>query len=196
MSETEISNAQERLYLLWQLIAVLQVATSEAARPLVSAHAAVASVLVGLTTATILFCSHFHQMAGDKAAGKKSPIVRLGSTARALRVRNSGQSMLSFLIMQLNICYSLTSISMSSVQRIYTCCYLLGHSFLQVLQWIVAGTYTLALAAILRGGLPWTTALLFPCSIPLVSTSNHSRSPFYATFEQTGFKAMSVFEDV
>ena len=45
---------------------------------------------------------------------------------------------------------------------------MLTEFLLQVLQWIVAGTYVLALAAILRGGLPWATAVLFPCSIPLV----------------------------
>lgn len=37
-----------------------------------------ASVLVGITTSVILFCSHFHQIAGDVAAGKNSPLVRLG----------------------------------------------------------------------------------------------------------------------
>lgn len=40
-----------------------------------------AAVIVGLTTSLILFCSHFHQVADDLAAGKRSPIVRLG-TAR------------------------------------------------------------------------------------------------------------------
>jgi len=35
-------------------------------------------VLVGCTTAFILFTSHFHQEEGDRAAGKLSPIVRLG----------------------------------------------------------------------------------------------------------------------
>lgn len=69
-----------------QLLNGLQVAGSQVPHALVSASAAMASVLVGLTTATILFCSHFHQMAGDKAAGKKSPIVRLGSTKRGLQV--------------------------------------------------------------------------------------------------------------
>ena len=54
---------------------------------LVSHSAAAASVVVGLTTATILFCSHFHQLASDKSAGKLSPIVRLGSTHRGLQVR-------------------------------------------------------------------------------------------------------------
>ena len=36
------------------------------------------SLLIGLTTTTILFCSHFHQIEGDRAHGKMSPLVRLG----------------------------------------------------------------------------------------------------------------------
>jgi 1,4-dihydroxy-2-naphthoate octaprenyltransferase len=43
-----------------------------------------AAVVVGITTSVILFCSHFHQIEGDIAAGKRSPLVRLG-TARATR---------------------------------------------------------------------------------------------------------------
>lgn len=49
---------------------------------LLQQHAAlVAPVMVvcGLTTTTILFCSHFHQIEGDKSAGKMSPLVRLGT---------------------------------------------------------------------------------------------------------------------
>ncbi|MGB5898279.1 MAG: 2-carboxy-1,4-naphthoquinone phytyltransferase [Geitlerinemataceae cyanobacterium] len=38
-----------------------------------------ASIFVGITTSLILFCSHFHQVEDDLAAGKKSPIVRLGT---------------------------------------------------------------------------------------------------------------------
>lgn len=38
-----------------------------------------ASAIIGITTSLILFCSHFHQVADDIAAGKKSPIVRLGT---------------------------------------------------------------------------------------------------------------------
>ncbi|MDF0555409.1 2-carboxy-1,4-naphthoquinone phytyltransferase [Kamptonema sp. UHCC 0994] len=38
-----------------------------------------ASVIVGVVTSIILFCSHFHQVEDDLAAGKKSPIVRLGT---------------------------------------------------------------------------------------------------------------------
>lgn len=42
-----------------------------------------ASVLVGIVTSLILFCSHFHQGKDDLAAGKRSPIVRLGTTKAA-----------------------------------------------------------------------------------------------------------------
>ncbi|KAL2644969.1 hypothetical protein R1flu_012556 [Riccia fluitans] len=38
-----------------------------------------ASVLVGITTSLILFCSHFHQIESDTAAGKISPLVKLGT---------------------------------------------------------------------------------------------------------------------
>lgn len=38
-----------------------------------------AGVIVGLTTTLVLFCSHFHQVEDDLAAGKRSPIVRLGT---------------------------------------------------------------------------------------------------------------------
>ena len=44
-----------------------------------------ASVFLGITTSIILFCSHFHQVEDDIAAGKRSPIVRLG-TARGAKV--------------------------------------------------------------------------------------------------------------
>jgi 2-carboxy-1,4-naphthoquinone phytyltransferase len=37
------------------------------------------SAIVGITTSIILFCSHFHQVEDDLAAGKKSPIVRIGT---------------------------------------------------------------------------------------------------------------------
>ncbi|MCX7592455.1 MAG: 2-carboxy-1,4-naphthoquinone phytyltransferase [Fischerella sp.] len=38
-----------------------------------------ASVIVGIATTLILYCSHFHQVQDDLAAGKRSPIVRLGT---------------------------------------------------------------------------------------------------------------------
>lgn len=44
-----------------------------------SLNSLLASTIVGITTSVILFCSHFHQIKDDAAAGKKSPIVRLGT---------------------------------------------------------------------------------------------------------------------
>lgn len=38
-----------------------------------------AAVIVGIATTLVLFCSHFHQIKDDLQAGKKSPIVRLGT---------------------------------------------------------------------------------------------------------------------
>ncbi|HEY9851019.1 MAG TPA: 2-carboxy-1,4-naphthoquinone phytyltransferase [Leptolyngbyaceae cyanobacterium] len=43
------------------------------------------SVIIGISTSLILFCSHFHQVDDDLAAGKRSPIVRLG-TARSAKL--------------------------------------------------------------------------------------------------------------
>ena len=44
-----------------------------------------ASIIVAIVTSLILFCSHFHQLEDDLTAGKRSPIVRLG-TARAAQL--------------------------------------------------------------------------------------------------------------
>ncbi len=38
-----------------------------------------AAIIVGIATTLVLFCSHFHQVDDDLKAGKKSPIVRLGT---------------------------------------------------------------------------------------------------------------------
>ncbi|MFN6569420.1 1,4-dihydroxy-2-naphthoate phytyltransferase [Nostoc minutum NIES-26] len=46
-----------------------------------------ASLIVGIATSLILFCSHFHQVKDDIAAGKRSPIVRLG-TAKGSQLLN------------------------------------------------------------------------------------------------------------
>ncbi|EOA33422.1 hypothetical protein CARUB_v10020546mg [Capsella rubella] len=45
------------------------------------------SLLVGFTTSLILFCSHFHQVDGDLAVGKYSPLVRLGTEKGSFVVR-------------------------------------------------------------------------------------------------------------
>lgn len=41
------------------------------------------SSIIGISTSIILFCSHFHQVKDDLAAGKRSPIVRLGTKVGA-----------------------------------------------------------------------------------------------------------------
>jgi len=41
------------------------------------------SVIIGITTSLVLFCSHFHQVEDDLKAGKRSPIVRLGTQTGA-----------------------------------------------------------------------------------------------------------------
>jgi 2-carboxy-1,4-naphthoquinone phytyltransferase len=38
-----------------------------------------AALIIGISTSLILFCSHFHQVKDDLAAGKSSPIVRMGT---------------------------------------------------------------------------------------------------------------------
>lgn len=43
----------------------------------------VASIIVGVATSLILFCSHFHQVEDDLRAGKRSPIVRMGTQTSA-----------------------------------------------------------------------------------------------------------------
>jgi len=43
----------------------------------------IASVLIGITTSVILFCSHMHQVKDDLAAGKLSPVARLGEARAA-----------------------------------------------------------------------------------------------------------------
>lgn len=43
-----------------------------------------ASAIIGISTSIILFCSHFHQVEDDLAAGKKSPIVRMGTKNASL----------------------------------------------------------------------------------------------------------------
>lgn len=48
-----------------------------------SATALTASLVLGISTSLILFCSHFHQIDDDRAAGKRSPIVRLGTKRSA-----------------------------------------------------------------------------------------------------------------
>ena len=55
------------------------------------------AALVGLTTTAILFASHLHQEEGDRAAGKMSPVVRMGArnAVEALRYGLAGHHVLA-----------------------------------------------------------------------------------------------------
>ncbi|GAV65339.1 UbiA domain-containing protein [Cephalotus follicularis] len=67
-----------------------------------------ASLLVGFTTSLILFCSHFHQVEGDKAVGKMSPLVRLG-TRRGSEIVNVAVITLYSLLFAFGLSRSLPS---------------------------------------------------------------------------------------
>ncbi|GJT11990.1 hypothetical protein Tco_0859032, partial [Tanacetum coccineum] len=58
-----------------------------------------ASVLVGITTSLILFCSHFHQITGDKAVGKYSPLVRIGTETGSNVVKIAVISLYSLMLL-------------------------------------------------------------------------------------------------
>ncbi|XP_021300556.1 2-carboxy-1,4-naphthoquinone phytyltransferase, chloroplastic isoform X3 [Herrania umbratica] len=65
-----------------------------------------ASLLVGVTTTLILFCSHFHQIEEDMAVGKMSPLVRMG-TERASVVVKGAILTLYALLFALGFCRAL-----------------------------------------------------------------------------------------
>ncbi|KAL4196288.1 hypothetical protein AMTRI_Chr04g182460 [Amborella trichopoda] len=56
-----------------------------------------AAILVGITTSLILFCSHFHQIEGDLAVGKMSPLVQIGTEKGSKVVKFSILILYSFL---------------------------------------------------------------------------------------------------
>ena len=51
-----------------------------------------ASIIIGISTSLILFCSHFHQVKDDLVAGKLSPIVRMGTKMGARVLQSSSAS--------------------------------------------------------------------------------------------------------
>ncbi|WVZ55776.1 hypothetical protein U9M48_006398 [Paspalum notatum var. saurae] len=85
----------------------INVSSGTALLPLTKTVAA-SSVLVGLTTTLILFCSHFHQIDGDLAVGKMSPLVRIGTKAGS-RIVLIGIVMLYILLVAFGVCKSLPS---------------------------------------------------------------------------------------
>lgn len=76
-----------------------------------------ASTFVGIATSLILFCSHFHQVEDDLAAGKKSPIVRLGTEKGAKLLTGSSGSLyaLTAICVLLNIFPIWTLLSFASL---------------------------------------------------------------------------------
>lgn len=76
---------------------LLQGSTSDMTSPPVTATVLSASFLIGLTTSLILFCSHFHQIEGDTAVGKMSPLVRLGTKKGSKIVNAAVMTLYTFL---------------------------------------------------------------------------------------------------
>lgn len=64
----------------------------------VSVSSQIAGVIVGITTSLVLFCSHFHQVEDDLAAGKRSPIVRLGTRRGAQLIPVCGSAVLLLIL--------------------------------------------------------------------------------------------------
>ncbi|XVE93157.1 hypothetical protein REPUB_Repub01dG0166100 [Reevesia pubescens] len=75
-----------------------------------------ASLVVGLTTALILFCSHFHQVEEDLAVGKMSPSVKMGTERGSVVVKWAVLTLYS-LLFALGLCRALplTSIVLSDL---------------------------------------------------------------------------------
>ncbi|XVF01545.1 hypothetical protein REPUB_Repub04eG0098300 [Reevesia pubescens] len=65
-----------------------------------------ASLLVGLTTTLILFCSHFHQVEEDLAVGKMSPLVKIGTERGSVVVKGAVLTLYS-LLFALGLCKAL-----------------------------------------------------------------------------------------
>ena len=66
-----------------------------------SGLALVPATIVGLTTSIVLFCSHFHQVDDDLAAGKRSPIVRMGTAWGSVVL--SGTTLVTFVLLGIAI---------------------------------------------------------------------------------------------
>ncbi|HLO85765.1 MAG TPA: 2-carboxy-1,4-naphthoquinone phytyltransferase [Nostocaceae cyanobacterium] len=83
-----------------------------------------ASLIVGIVTSLILFCSHFHQVKDDIAAGKLSPIVRLGTEtgAKVLIWFTGSIYLLNLLLVILRIFPVWTLLSWLSLPYAYKLC--------------------------------------------------------------------------
>lgn len=79
------------------------------------------SSIIGISTSIILFCSHFHQVQDDLAAGKRSPIVRLGTArgARVLAIATVSIYLLTVILVMLKILPLLSLIIFASLPFAY-----------------------------------------------------------------------------
>ncbi|MBW4521793.1 MAG: 2-carboxy-1,4-naphthoquinone phytyltransferase [Scytolyngbya sp. HA4215-MV1] len=89
-----------------------------------------ASVVVGIATSLILFCSHFNQVQDDASVGKKSPVVRLGTWRSAKLLPWASGSLygltLLFVLLKLFPVWTLLILG-SSPYAIKLCRYILAH---------------------------------------------------------------------
>ena len=79
------------------------------------------SSIIGISTSIILFCSHFHQVADDLAAGKRSPIVRLGTAngAKVLTVATASIYLLTLALVVFKVLPILGLITFASLPFAY-----------------------------------------------------------------------------
>jgi len=79
------------------------------------------SVIVGISTSIILFCSHFHQVEDDLAAGKRSPIVRLGTAngAKVLAIATASIYILTVALIVAGILSPLCAVIFASLPYAY-----------------------------------------------------------------------------
>lgn len=79
------------------------------------------SSIIGISTSIILFCSHFHQIEDDLAAGKRSPIVRLGTAkgAKVLALATASLYLITIVLIAIGILPLLTLIVFASLPVAY-----------------------------------------------------------------------------
>ena len=79
------------------------------------------SSIAGISTSIILFCSHFHQIEDDLAAGKRSPIVRLGTAngAKVLAIATTSLYLLTLVLIAAGILPLLSLITFGSLPFAY-----------------------------------------------------------------------------
>ena len=79
------------------------------------------SSVIGISTSIILFCSHFHQIEDDLAAGKRSPIVRMGTAngAKVLAIATASLYLVTLVLIAIGILPLLSLIIFGSLPFAY-----------------------------------------------------------------------------